>query len=128
MKLVLPDGRELPLKNQRTARLDAVIELQLQGGDAVSAANIDANAKAAPAFAIAVLYFLTLWSAGDRVKWTEVMGLSLVDLGQVVPEPGDPGYVEPGTGDAVDPTEPTAEDAPSAPPAKRKRKTAASPS
>lgn len=111
MKLILPDGRELPAKHVSTARLDAIIELQLQGGSRCSAENLRKNIEASSMFAGAALYFLTLASAGEKVKWADVLAMTPEDLGRVKQEPGDPGYVdpdaEPGTeaGEAPDPTE-----------------------
>lgn len=125
MKLILPDGRELPAKFPHTARLDAVIELQLQGGVRCSAENIKTNVKASSAFAAAVIYFLTLLSAGEKVRWVDVLALSQTDLGHPELEPGDPGYgdtTEPTTdGEEADgvagPTEPAAGTDPPSPPA-----------
>jgi hypothetical protein len=103
VKLILPDGRELPAKNIGTARVDALIELQLQTG--LKSEQLNARMKASEIFVNSVLFFLTLTSAGETVKWSDVMAKSQLDFGKLELEPGDDGYKDPeaAEGDVQDP-------------------------
>lgn len=92
MKLILPDGRELPAKTLPRARVDHVIDLQLQSGLGVD--RIHANMQASEAFAMAVTHYLTRRAACDEITWKQVISMELHELGEGELEPGDIGYAD----------------------------------
>lgn len=111
MRVVFKDGREYPAKNLRNARLDAIIELQLQSGFKIP--QLNERIKASEIFGGSVLYFLSVWGTDSKVSWKTLMAAEHGDLPAIVPDPGDLEAIKEAQGQAddADPQTPAAGDA-----------------
>lgn len=88
MALIRIDGRDLAVRNLSTSKIMHVEELQRQSG--LKLKELSELVAEADVLASVVVSFLTQRTAGIPVRWDDLRGGSMEELGQLIAEPGDP--------------------------------------